>query len=56
MSNPLFDLSPYQSEVRHNYRPDWRDASVPDPAWDELDSENCTQKDGFQNRIHQDKR
>lgn len=37
MNNPLFDISQYQSPLRPRYRPDWRDATGTDPAWDEPD-------------------
>jgi hypothetical protein len=40
MSNPLFDMSPYQFEATQSYSPDWRDATGSDSAWDEPDSEH----------------
>ncbi len=39
MSNPLFDMSQYQSATTRSYRPDWRDATESDPAWDVPDLE-----------------
>ncbi len=38
MSNPLFDISQYQSETQRSYSADWRDATATDPAWDEPNS------------------
>ena len=35
MSNPLFDISQYQSETQRSYSADWRDTIALDPSWDE---------------------
>jgi len=46
-SNPLFDISQYQTGAIQSYSIDWRDATGTDPAWDELelhsDWENSTE-------------
>jgi len=46
MSNPLFDISQYQSGVSMSYSTDWIDATGSDAAWDESelhsDLENST--------------
>jgi len=39
MSDTLFDMTPYKSEATQNYRPDWTDATGPDPSWDVRDRE-----------------
>ena len=39
MSNTLFDMTPYKSEVTQNYSPGWIDATGTDPSWDEPDLE-----------------
>jgi len=47
-SNPLFDISQYQTGAIQSYSIDWRDATGTDPAWDELelhsDWENSTEQ------------
>jgi hypothetical protein len=37
MSDTLFDMAPYKSEATQSYRPDCRDTTGTDPAWDEPD-------------------
>ena len=44
MNNPLFDMSPYQSEPTQTHIPDWIDSTAPDPDWDESNSAPSTQK------------